>query len=124
MSFERKYKSPEDFQAAIDNYFADCEARNIFPDLAGMRLFIDISQDTEERYSKQKGYAEVLKKAQDRRESWLTRRVMSDNAKAVTGAIFALKQPKNGGWRDVQETSGAMNITVNLPGMNDGTFGK
>ena len=124
MSFERKYKTPEEFQIAIDNYFRDCEEKNIFPDLAGMRLYIDISQDTEERYSKQKGYAEILKKAQDRRESWLTRRVMSDNAKAVTGAIFALKQSKNGGWRDVQETSGAMNITVSLPGMSGNSFGK
>lgn len=114
MAKTNKY-TPAALAEAIDNYFLECEKENIFPDNAGMRIYLDISQDTEERYLKQNEYAEILKKAQDRRESWLTRRVMSDNAKTVTGAIFALKQAKNGGWRDIQETSGAMNITLNLP---------
>lgn len=114
MAKTNKY-TPAALAAAIDNYFLECEKENIFPDNAGMRIYLDISQDTEERYLKQNEYAEILKKAQDRRESWLTRRVMSDNAKTVTGAIFALKQAKNGGWKDIQETSGAMNITLNLP---------
>lgn len=122
MAKYNKYKTAEDLQEAVNNYFLKCEEENVFPDNAGMRLFLDISQDTEERYLKQNDYAEVLKKAQDRRESWLTRRVMSDNAKTVTGAIFALKQAKNGGWRDIQETSGAMNITLNLPSSEGKAF--
>ena len=121
----KKY-TPEAFADKVDEYLKLCEDKEQFPDEAGMLLYLDISDETLRKYGedKENNYIGTIKKAQKVRESWLTRRVMSDNAKAVTGAIFALKQPKNGGWRDVQETSGAMNITVNLPGMNGGTFGK
>ena len=121
----KKY-TPESFADKVDEYLKLCEDKEQFPDEAGMLLYLDISDETLRKYGEDKGnnYIGTIKKAQKVRESWLTRRVMSDNAKAVTGAIFALKQPKNGGWRDVQETSGAMNITVNLPGMSGGTFGK
>lgn len=121
----KKY-TPESFADKVEEYIKQCQDQDIFPDEAGMLLYLDISDETLRKYreDKQNNYIGTIKKAERVRESWLTRRVMSDNAKAVTGAIFALKQPKNGGWRDVQETSGAMSITVNLPGMSGSNFGK
>ena len=121
----KKY-TPEAFADKVDEYLKLCEDKEQFPDEAGMLLYLDISDETLRKYGedKENNYIGTIKKAAKVRESWLTRRVMSDNAKAVTGAIFALKQPKNGGWRDVQETSGAMNITVSLPGMSGNSFGK
>ena len=125
MAFTKKYPSGAVFEKAVDNFLSDCKAANIFPSEPAMLLALDISDDTLRNYEKDKDktYSAAIKKAQIERERWLSEKLITDRY-GTSAAIFLLKQAKNGGYRDVQETSGAMNITVNLPGMNGGTFGK
>jgi hypothetical protein len=47
---ENEYKSAQSLQERIDMYFASCESLGVFPDEAGMRVYLGISKDTIERY--------------------------------------------------------------------------
>ena len=51
-----------------------------------------------------------------RRESWLIRKMTSDN-KAVQGCLNALKQPQNGGYTDRPREGGEIRLTINLAGV-------
>ena len=42
---------------------------------------------------------------------------MSENPKNATGCIFALKQPKNGGYSDKQEVSSEKKLTIKWEGV-------
>lgn len=105
------YKTPEELRKKVEEYFAVCEEQAIFPDVAGMRLHIGMGESTINKYCNEKHkdfeeYSEIFKWAQDKRESWLVRKMTSDN-KAAQGCLNALKQPSNGGYidRPVQEQS-------------------
>ena len=106
-----KYADPADLRKAVDKYMAECRALGEFPDLAGMRLALDISASTLAKYCKTDKdstpeeiaraaqFQDVLDYAKDCRESWLARKMTSDN-KAAQGCMNALKQPCNGGYID------------------------
>lgn len=106
-----KYENPADLRAAVERYVADCGERGEFPDLAGMRLALGISpatlarrckvdkEATPEEIRRAAEFQEVLDYAKDCRESWLVRKMTSDN-KAAQGCMNALKQPCNGGYID------------------------
>lgn len=106
-----KYENPADLRQAIEKYMADCETVGAFPDLAGMRLALGVSQSlltqrckagkdaTPEQIKRAAEFQEVLDYAKDCRESWLARKMTSDN-KAAQGCMNALKQPCNGGYID------------------------
>lgn len=100
----RKIKSAEELAIKIDRFFDFCEESGKTPSLAAMRLFLDVSADTVERWEKNDkgtyvGYAEVLKKAADRRQAWLIDRAFKGGC-YTTAAVFMLKQPQNGGFSD------------------------
>ena len=121
---KKTYENPEDLRAAVDNYFADCEERGIFPDYAGMKLFIGIVSDTTiERYQTGddafgEACREIFSEAAAKRESWLVRKMTSDN-KAAQGCLNALKQPRNGGYIDRPQNDGGgeMKLTINVAGV-------
>ena len=76
--------TPEALEKKIDEYFACCEAEGEFPDLAGMRLWLGLSERTLNRYRSGEGrrheqYREILDRARDRRESFLVRKMTRDN---------------------------------------------
>lgn len=129
--------SPEELSKAIDIYFQECEEENIFPDEAGMIIFLEdnlsISSASYRRYADAKEddeketykeLAKVISRARDRRESWLTRRMVTDN-KAAQGCFNALKQPKNGGYTDGKgNNDGQATITLKIEGIGGGaSFG-
>lgn len=122
---KRKYETPQKLQEAINIYFAECEAESRFPDLAGMRLFLGVTQTTLDRYTKEDGedyekYRDILDAARDRRESWLVRRMVTE-PKAANGCMSALKQPANGGYIDKPIVdSGEKTLTINLVGIAGG----
>ena len=122
---KRKYDTPEKLQQAIDEYFSEREAANEFPDLAGMRLFLGVTQTTLDRYVKEDAeeyekYRDILDAAKDRRESWLVRRMVTE-PKAANGCMSALKQAANGGYIDkpIMDT-GEKTLTINLVGIAGG----
>ena len=121
MARPHKY-TPESFAKAVNKYLEDCKAADTFPSEPGMLLALDISEDTLSRYKEQNGYADTIKKALAVREEYLQRIVLSNGAKSVTGAIFLLKQPKNGGYQDKQIADGNINVNIGFKNLDKKAF--
>lgn len=113
MEKPEKIDSPQALTQAVEGYFSLCEGQGIFPDLAGMRLALGMSQKELDSLSRSPEYRRVLDQAKDRRESWLVRRMISDN-KSVSGCLNALKQPGNGGYMEKNPDSGEKKLTIVL----------
>ena len=122
---KRKYGTAKELEAAIEEYFEEMEEQGIFPDEAGMRLHLVISQRTLDAYAngdseEAKAYRDVLDAARDRRESWLARRMVSE-PKAANGCMNALKQAKNGGYVDKPiQNDGERKLTIVFTGIKGG----
>lgn len=113
-----RYETPEDLERAINDYFDQCEAEGVFPDSAGMRVFLNLSQERLDQLCKEeynpsgfKKYQAITARARDRRESWLARTATS-TPKLAQGCLNALKQPSNGGWID--KNAGEQGASVNI----------
>lgn len=119
------YDSPEALRKKVDEYFADCEEKGVFPDLAGMRLHLRMADKTIKKYQEDghencEAYREIFAEARDRRESFLVRVMTSDNKRAQ-GCLNALKQPDNGGYIDKQQDQGGkMEVTIKVAGLAGG----
>ena len=95
----RKYKSPEEMQIAIDDYFATCDKENKPYLITGLALHLGFTSRTDlinyEGYSLE--FHNTIKKAKTRVEAYCESKIFNHNP---AGAIFALK---NYGWKDRQE---------------------
>jgi len=118
----------EDFKAAVMKYHKECEEANdgqgIFPDEAGLRLSLGLKKaqlkaltDGDSEFAQ--GLRDILEEAQDMRESWLARKMTSDNKRAI-GCLNALKQPGNGGYIDKAVDTGEKTLTINVTGIKGG----
>lgn len=105
----------------IEEYFNICKEDNVFPDEAGMLVFLDISDKTYERYSKEEDLSIPIARARQRRESWLVQR-MTGEPKLAQGCLNALKQPKNGGYVDRATDGESKSLTINLVGVGAEAF--
>lgn len=89
----------------MDAYFNLCSAQQVFPDEAGLILYLGIS---EERYGKYiraelrryRPYQLCLERARLRRESILVRDIYAAEKRAPVGKLFLVKQEENGGLSD------------------------
>ena len=120
---KKTYENADELRAAVDAYFAECEAQGIFPDWA--RLKVELGPTDDRTYEEwQKGDSDFAKECRDifskaaaKRESWLVRVMTSDNKRAQ-GCLNALKQPKNGGYVDrPQDGGGEIKVTLCLGGV-------
>lgn len=95
----RKYKSPEEMQIAIDDYFITCDKENKPYLITGLALHLGFTSRVDlinyEGYSPE--FHNTIKKAKSRVEAYCESKIFANNP---AGAIFALK---NYGWRDRQE---------------------
>lgn len=119
---KRKYQSAFDFETAVNKYMKKCRDENVFPDIAGMRLFLGVSQQTIDRYctgddEEAVRFRNIMDSTKDERQSWLERFMVS-NPKAANGCMNALKQPHNGGYfdRPVDTSEKTLTIIVNNVG--------
>ena len=120
---KRKYKSAFDFGKAVNDFFEDCEERGVFPDEAGMFLFLGVRPVTVKRYCEDpdpveaERFEEILENAKLQRESWLNQ-AMTANPKGSIGYMSLLKQQKNGGYVDkpVDTSERSLTIVVNNVG--------
>lgn len=71
--------------------------------------------ELEEAMRAEENAAAVAKLRMIREDHYL--KVMDREPKATTGAIFALKQPKNGGYSDKQEVSTKKELTIKWEGV-------
>lgn len=100
-----KYKSPEEMQEAIDNYF---ETEDIVT-VTGLAYVLDLSRQGLCEYERKDEFSDTVKKAKQRVEIAIEKRLAGN---AVAGSIFNLKN--NFGWKDKQETeiSGGFNVSI------------
>lgn len=112
--------TPEELEAKVNAYFAECEAQDIFPDRANMIVHLGLPMDIYLKYESDEEnhytpFADVLRAARLKREGWLSRIMFSDKNK-LQSAIFQLRQPVNGGYSDRQEAGGAVSILLKISG--------
>jgi len=123
-----KLETVEDYRKAVKAYHTLCEqerdGEGIFPDLAGLRLYLGKSKgelkllmDGDGDFAM--GLRDVFDEAQDMRESWLARKMCSDNRRAI-GCMNALKQQENGGYTDKPVDSSEKTLTINVSGIKGG----
>jgi hypothetical protein len=117
-----KYETPEKLRDAIYKYMNDCEAKDVFPDYAGMCLALKISKKTLDKYcdpeqnENAEGFNDVLDEAAAMRESYLVRIMVTDNKRAQ-GCLNALKQKENGGYTDRPAESQEKTLKVQILGV-------
>ena len=92
-----KFKTPEELQDKVNEYFADCDKREKPYTITGLALFLDTTRETLLDYEKRDAYTDTVKRAKQRVELAYEERLIE---KGRSGDIFALK---NFGWRDKQE---------------------
>lgn len=114
------FESGTALKAAIDQYFEKCAAIGAFPDYAGMRIALKLTEEEikemqSEENEKAEAFKSALNYAKDRRESWLARRSI-DN-KAAQGCLNMLKQPCNGGYIDKPADNKEKVLTLKVEGV-------
>ncbi len=125
MPARRPFKTVKEFENRVATYFEQCQRDGIYPDEAGLILFLDLERDAYERYAsgaEGKGYAACLHKARLRRESILVRDIYGTD-KAATGKIFLARQESNGGLTDKpREETRKVTVDVRINGGYNGEF--
>lgn len=103
-------------EAGIEAYFTECEANGIFPDYAGMKLHLGVSEERLDKLCKDprrgKKYAELLRRAKDRRESWLVRKLPEKGSSR--GCLSLLSRDENGGYTQLCEGTQGIRLTIDL----------
>lgn len=113
------YSDHRRLASKVNEYFKECEDAGVFPDEKGMYVYLGVFKEDIEPYldesnPKASEYARILKLAQYRRESWLSRNMVSDIKKA-TGCMNALKQEQNGGYTDRPVADKKQTVEIVLP---------
>lgn len=108
--------TPEQLKDWTKKYCDACEERNIFPDFAGMMLWLCLEDEDIERFQdpdnpNYEGFKRALAYGRRRRESWLARTMTSD-AKRANGCYNALKQLSNGGYGNTKDNEKTLNVNV------------
>ena len=101
-----KFKTPEEMQKKIDEYFAHCDEKENPMTITGLALALDMSREGLCFYSDKDEFADTIKKAKQKVEEQYEKRLVH---RGNAGDIFALK---NFGWEDKtkQELNGSVNV--------------
>lgn len=94
------FKSPEELEAKINAYFAECKEQGRPLTVSGLAYSLDIDRRTLVNYSNKDEFFPTIRKARAMVELSLEEKLVSSNG-MVTGMIFNLKN--NFGWMDKQE---------------------
>jgi hypothetical protein len=103
-----KWNTPEELQADIDRYFAECERTQEPLTITGLALALDTYRETLMDYQNKDEFSYTIKRAKQKIENAYEKRLIQ-NGRA--GDIFALK---NFGWKDKQEIEADVNSSVNI----------
>lgn len=133
MATETRGRKPEysDYKflrRKVDEYFSKCEEQGVFADYAGLRLYLKISKkdiedlcDPDIKGEKAYIYQEIFDTARDRRESWLSRKMVTE-PKAAAGCKAALSMPENGGYSDRAADNQDRKISIKVSDENAELF--
>lgn len=113
------YSDYRKLQSRVNEYFANCEESGVFPDEKGMYVYLGVFKEDIEEYISESNpkadeYSRILKLAQYRRESWLSRNMVADQRMAQ-GCMNALKQEQNGGYTTRPVVDNKKRVEIILP---------
>lgn len=118
---EKKERTAEELSAVLDRYFAGCDSTGELYSEAGIALALEVPVETLADWWEGKGpegYTWPVKRAYLR----LQRQFETHPAyreKGATRGIFALKQPRLGGWVDRVEAKSDITVNVKMGGGMD-----
>ena len=115
-----------ELKSGIDKYFNECEAESVFPDEAGMALYLGLERGTLEKWLDddrpyRSGYKRAIRDARLRRESVLVRGIYASD-RSTSGKIFLSRQGSAGALSDklsAEERSGYISVEVKINGIDD-----
>ncbi len=105
----------EHLKQAIYEYHNDTEEKREFPDLAGLLIYLNISDEEYSKMIEDDDFKPAFLYAKRRRESWLNRKAI-DN-KAANGCKMLLMQEENGGYSDKPVDNKKKEFVVRLEGV-------
>lgn len=104
------YKSPEEMEVVIDEYFNWCISNKVELTITGLGLFLGFScRETLDEYGKRPEFSDIVKRGKYCVENAYE---LNLHTFKYGGAIFALK---NMGWKDQQEQNITQTITTVNP---------
>ena len=114
-------ETPEQLKTWTKKYCDACEAENVFPDFAGMMLWLGLEDEDIERMQDPNnpnydGFKKAFAYGRRRRECFLARTMTSDN-KRTQGCYNALKELINGGYGARLEKDKEQTLNVNVVGV-------
>lgn len=114
----KAFNSVEEMQIKIDKYFKYCDSKTeILPDgkykykpytISGLCLYLNITRETLNEYSKTIEFSDTISKAKNKIENWLEENSLAGITNP-TVSMFNLKN--NFGWKDKTEVE-QTNITL------------
>lgn len=107
-----KYKSVEELQLLIDNYFKECNDKEKPYTITGLALALDTTRQGLINYENKDDYYDTIKKAKLKVEGYAEEQLFKGGNTA--GVIFSLKNNYN--WVDKQEIKADVDqdITINI----------
>ena len=107
-----KFKSVEEMQIAIDNYFKECDEKERPYTISGLAYALDTNRQTLLDYQEKDDFSDTIKKAKAKIEQFVEERLFVGNNTA--GVIFNLKNNYN--WKDKQEIEADVknDVTINI----------
>lgn len=108
-----KFKSAEEMQTIINQYFAKCDAEKKPYTVSGLAVALDTTRRTLLDYEEKDEFSHTIKKAKAKIEAYNEEMLYNKNI-PTTGVIFNLKN--NYGWKDKQEIEAEVNsdMTINI----------
>lgn len=94
-----KYKTKEELQKKIEEYFSQCDRDHDPYTVTGLAMALDVDRKTLLNYSDKEEFFHTIKRAKLKVENYLEKRLINDNS--TSGIIFNLKN--NYDWKDKQE---------------------
>ncbi len=109
-----KYKTKEELQDKIDEYFKKCDLEKEPYTVTGVCIALDITRETLKEYLKQEEFSDTIKKAKIKVENYLEKKLITDGN--TTGIIFNLKNNFN--WSDKQQIEHSGNVNNPFEGLS------
>jgi hypothetical protein len=113
-----KYKSVEDMQRDIDEYFKECDASGRPYTVSGLAYALNTTRRTLLDYEDKDEFSHTVKKAKAKIERFNEELLYSKDV-STTGVIFNLKNNYN--WKDKQEIEADVKseVTINIDLIDD-----
>lgn len=119
MPRQKIYSDPDDLRRDIGDFISWSEENNIPPSDYRLSKYLNMSISSINRYMNSnsesyKRYSPVFDLLKKYREDFYLRQMLA--AKNPAAAMFALKQPSNGGWTDRQDVRTDTTVKIQFTG--------